>query len=67
LTGSSATKKSTGIIAAAALAASAAEVLVAAITATNQIGRQRLQSIVFAFRPAVFDRHVLALGIAGFL
>ena len=42
----------------------------ATITATwrsNQIGRQRRQSIVVTFRPAVFDRHVLALDEAGFV
>ena len=33
---------------------------------TNQIGRQRRQSIVLALRPAIFDRHVPALDIAGF-
>ena len=32
----------------------------------NQIGRQRRQSIVLAVRPAIFDRDVLALDIAGF-
>jgi hypothetical protein len=31
----------------------------------NQIGRQCRQSIVAVFRPAVFDRYVPALGIAG--
>ena len=62
--------KTMGIVVVAALAASAAEVPVRGDhgdPATNQIGRQRRQSIVFAFRPAVFDRHVLALDIAGFL
>ena len=41
----------------------------AAITATwrrDQIGRQAGQSIVVAVRPAIFDRHVLALDKAGF-
>ena len=32
----------------------------------DQIGRQRRQSIVLALRPAIFDRHILALDIAGF-
>ena len=32
----------------------------------NQIGRQRRQPIVLTFRPAVFDRDVLALDEAGF-
>ena len=31
----------------------------------NQFGRQRRQSIDLILRPAVFDRHVLALDIAG--
>src|SRR5262245_48839099 len=31
----------------------------------NQIGRQCGQSIVAVIRPAIFDRHVPALGIAG--
>ena len=29
------------------------------------VGRQRRQSIILAFRPAIFDRHVPALDIAG--
>ena len=33
----------------------------------DQIGRQRRQSIVLALGPAVFDRDVLALDIAGFV
>ena len=40
----------------------------AAITATcrrDQLGRQRRQSVVLALGLAVFDRHVLALDIAG--
>ena len=35
--------------------------------AANQIGRQLRQSIELTLRPAVFDRHVLALDIAGIL
>ena len=31
----------------------------------NQVGRQRRQPIHLTLRPAVFDRHVLALDIAG--
>jgi len=34
--------------------------------ALNQIGRQRMQPIVLAFRPTIFDRDVFALGIARF-
>ena len=34
--------------------------------AANQIGRQCRQSIVLALRPAIFDRHVPALDVAGF-
>src|SRR6266516_3145845 len=30
----------------------------------NQFGREHRQSIVMAFRPAIFDSHVLALDIA---
>src|SRR5262245_35866034 len=33
----------------------------------HQIGRQRRQSVVVTFGPAVLDQHVLALNIAGFL
>jgi len=33
----------------------------------DQIVRQRRQSINLALRPAVFDRHVLAVDITGFL
>ena len=33
--------------------------------AANQIGRQRGQTIVVTFRPAIFDRHGLALDIPG--
>ena len=34
--------------------------------AVNEIGQQRWKSIVLILRPAVFDRYVLALDIAGF-
>ena len=30
----------------------------------NQFGRQSRQSIVMTFRPAIFDRHILALDIS---
>ena len=33
----------------------------------NEIGCQRRQPIVMSFGPAVFDRHIVALDIAGFL
>src|SRR5262249_20787275 len=33
----------------------------------NQIDRQRWQSVILAVRPAVLDRHVLTLDVAGFL
>src|SRR5262249_58878888 len=33
----------------------------------DQIGRQCRQSVVVTFRPAVFDRHILAFDIARFL
>ena len=71
LTGSSPTAKTIGIVVVAALAARAASELPGvAITATlpaDQIGHQCRQSIVSAFRPAIFDRDVLALDIAGFV
>ena len=35
--------------------------------AANQIGRQRGQSIILFLRPAVFDHHVPALDVAGFV
>ena len=63
--------KTMGIVVVAALAAKAEAVLpVAAITATspaNQIGRQCRQPIDLILRPAVYDRQVLALDIAGLL
>src|SRR5262249_21137137 len=31
----------------------------------NEIGRQLWQAIISAFRPAIFDRHVLALDVTG--
>ena len=59
-----------GIVAVAAFAASAAGMNAGRSNhghlTTNQIGRQSRQSIVLALRPAVFDRHVPALDIAGF-
>ena len=71
LTGSSPTMKTMGIVVVAALAANAAAVPpVAAITATcrrTRFGRQRRQPIDLILGPAVFDRHVLALDIAGVL
>src|SRR5262249_114854 len=35
--------------------------------AMNEVGRLRRQSLVSAFRPAIADRHVLAVYVAGFL
>jgi hypothetical protein len=35
--------------------------------ATHQVGRQRRQSVILPARPAILNRHVLALDIAGFL
>ena len=66
-TGSNPIVKTIGIVVVAAFAGSAAGLL-ATITATrptNQIGRQRRQPIVLVVRPAIFDRHVTALDIAG--
>ena len=62
--------KTIGMIVVAAFAARAAGVLVAAMTVTlllNQIGRERRQSVILAFRPAVLDCHVLTLDVAGLL
>ena len=63
--------KTMGIVAVAALAASAADGASASDDhgdpSANQIGRQLRQSIELILGPAVFDRHVLALDIAGFL
>ena len=71
LTGSSPTLKTMGIVVVAALAANAAAVPpIAAITATcrrTRFGRQRRQPIELILGPAVFDRYVLALDIAGVL
>ena len=62
--------KTIGIVVVAALAASAAGGAAARddhghLTA-DQIGRQCRQSIILTLRPAIFDRHILALDIAGF-
>ena len=71
LTGSSPTVKTTGIVVVAALAANAAGgPPLATITATcrlNQFGRQRWQPIDLILGPAMLDRHVLALDMAGVL
>ena len=70
LTGSSAARKTIGIVVVAALAAIAAAVPMAAITATcrrtNSAASAGSRSILI-LRPAVFDRYVLALDIAGLL
>ena len=70
LTGSALTVKTMGIVVVAALAANAeAGEPPATITATcrrTKFGRQRRQSIHLIFGPAVFDRDVLALDMAGF-
>ena len=69
LTGSSETMKTMGIVVVADLAANAAAVPPArgdhGDLSANQFGRQRRQSIGLIFGPAVFNRHVLALDIAG--
>ena len=60
-----------GIVVVAALAANAAADASArgdhGDLSANQIGRQRRQPIDLILGPAVFDRHVLALDIAGVL
>ena len=69
-TGSSLTIKTIGIVVVAAFAANAvAGPWIVAITATRRtrFGRQRRQPIDFFLGPAVFDRYVLALDIAGLL
>ena len=70
-TGSPPTKKTIGIVVVAAFAVPAPQEWCRrddhGHLATNQIGRQRWQPIVLALRPAIFDRHVLALDIAGFV
>ena len=70
LTGSSVTGKTMGIVVVAALAANAAGTAGRddhGDLSANQIGCQRRQSIELILGPAVFDRHVLALDIAGVL
>ena len=70
LTGSSLTANTMGMVVVAALAANAAEGPAASDDydlSANQFGRQRRQPIVLTLRPAVFDRNVLALDIAGLL
>ena len=62
--------KTMGIVVVAALAANAAEAAGRGDhgdPSANQIGRQRRQPIDLILGPAVFDRHVLALDIAGVL
>ena len=60
LTGSSVTLNTIGIVVVAALAANAGAVPPRdhVRPPANQIGRQRRQSIVLTFGPAVFDRDV---------
>ena len=68
LTGSSATPKTMGIVVVAALAANAAATSARGDhgnPSANQFGRQRRQPIELILGPAVFDRDVLALDIAG--
>ena len=67
-TGSSATAKTIGIVVVAALAANAAarERGDHGDPSANQFGRQLRQPIESASGPAVFDRYVLALDVAGF-
>ena len=70
LTGSSPTTKTIGIVVVAALAASAEDDRRSqhhGDLAADQFGRQLRQSIDLILGPAVFDRDVLALDIAGLL
>ena len=69
-TGSSPTPKTIGIVAVAALAASARRAAGRGDhghLAADQIGHQRRQAIVLALQPVVLDRHVLAFDVAGFV
>ena len=69
-TGSPPAAKTIGMVVVAAFAASAAAVPPATITATRRRTRSAASAgsrSILALRPAVFDRHVLALDIAGFL
>ena len=69
LTGSPPLVKTIGIVAVAALAAKADGTPLATDhghLAADQLGRQRRQPIVLTFRPAIFDRDILALDITGF-
>src|SRR5262245_4190781 len=68
-TGSLPVVKTMGVVVIAALSASTPGVL-ATNTATrtiNELKRDHRHSIVLPLRPAVLDRHVRALDIAGFL
>ena len=63
-TGSAAISKTIGMVVVAAFAASAAGRPVCdnhGHLTTNEIGRQRRQSIVLTVRPAVLDRHILSV------
>ena len=69
-TGSSPTPKTIGIVAVAALAASAGRVAGRGDhghLSADQIGHQCRQAIVLALQPVVLDRHVLAFDVAGFV
>ena len=68
-TGSSPMLKTIGMVVVAALAASAAACCRRGDDGdptADQVGRQFRQAIVVIVRPAVFDRHVAALDVAGF-
>src|SRR6187431_2536105 len=69
-TGSSATAKTIGIVTVAALAAIVVAVFpIVAISdlSAHQFDRQFRRAIQLILSPAVFDRYVLALDVAGFL
>jgi hypothetical protein len=68
-TGSALVEKTIGIVAVAALAANSGRMAPAknhGHLAANQIGCQCRKSIELVLSPAVFDRHVAALDVAGF-
>src|SRR5258708_27152253 len=64
-TGSAAVSNTIGMVVVASFAASAAGVLVAAMTAMlNQVDRQRRQAVILALGPAGFGPHIAAVDIA---
>jgi len=70
LTGSSATPKTIGIVVVSALAAGAAAEGGHgnhSNATADELGHERRQAIVLTLQPMIFDHHVLALDVAGFV